>query len=135
MRIVESGMLLSSNDNEITTRVVHPLAFDIIVDTYESYRRQIAHLEKMKYGKDIPSNVKDLDSRFEEISSHYSGPMEKRPGFENAIAMLVRTLALYKNSEAFDSCIQPCELKRLLEAVSDWIEKNFTEKELEIYFN
>ena len=102
--------------------------------TYNEYKDEVMGVEEQKYGKDIPLNVKKLDSWFEEISSHYCGPME-RSQFEDAITMLVQTLALYKDRERFDRQIKPCSLKKVIEAVAEWAVENFTEEELAIYFD
>lgn len=101
---------------------------------YNEYKDELMGIEEQKYDKDIPLNVKHLDGLLEKISSKYDGPME-RSQFEDTITMLVQTLALYKDREEFDRQIQPCSLKKVIEAVAELAVKNFTEEELAIYFD
>ena len=117
MRIVES------NANGITT-----LTMDFSDDTYESYKRQLAGIEKMKYGNSIPANVQKIDHIFENMSG-------KNLKIENALAQIVCSVLVYHHLIE-DMKNVPIQMQAKAAHIIERIEKmNMSKDDLYKYFD
>ena len=115
--------LVESNANGITT-----LTMDFSDDTYESYKRQLAGIEKMKYGNSIPANVQKIDHIFENMS-------EKNIKIENALAEIVSSILVYHHLIE-DMKNVPIQMKVKAVHIIERIEKlNMSEDDLYKYFD
>lgn len=112
--------LVESNANGITT-----LTMDFSNDTYESYKRQLAGIEKMKYGNSIPANVQKIDHIFENMSG-------RNIDIENALAKIVGSVLVYHKGMKN----VPIQMKAKAAHIIERIEKmNMSKDDLYKYFN
>src|SRR5574344_2156127 len=115
MKLVES-----SNSNGWTT-----LTMDFSDDTYESYKRQLAEIEKMKYGNSIPANVQKIDHIFENMSG-------RNIHIENALAQIVCSVLVYHRGMKN----VPIQMQAKAAHIIERIEKmNMSEDDLYRYFD
>ena len=104
------------------------LTMDFSDDTYESYRRQIAEIEEMKYGNSIPVNVQKIDHIFENSS-------ERNIDIENALTQIVCSVLVYNRSMKSMKNV-PILLKEKAAHIIERIEKmNMSEYDLWKYFD
>src|SRR5574344_1734268 len=115
--------LVESNANGITT-----LTMDFSDDTYESYKRQLAGIEKMKYGNSIPASVQKIDHIFENMSG-------RNINIENALAQIVCSVLVYHHLIE-DMKNVPFQMKAKAAHIIERIEKmNMSEDDLYRYFD
>ena len=118
MKLVES-----SNANGITT-----LTMDFSDDTYESYKRQRAGIEKMKYGNSIPANVQRIDHIFENMSG-------KNIYIENALAQIVGSVLVYHQDLVKDMKNVPKMKAKAAHIIERIVKMNMSVIDLYKYFD